>query len=168
MRSSWRTEWQGGASPGKRASCIAAAMVCSFLVCGLLFRAAGASPTAAFVALMTGGFGSWRAVTETLVRATPLILTGLATAVAFRARIWNIGAEGQVFAGAMLAYFCQTAVADSHPLVQVAVVILGALAGGALYAGVAAALKTRFNVDEDHLNGDAQLHHPLRPIDAAA
>jgi simple sugar transport system permease protein len=148
MRSGWRIEWQSDASLGKRMACIAAAMVCSLLVCALLFHAAGASPTSAFGALLTGGFGSWRALTETLVKSTPLIFTGLATAVAFRARIWNIGAEGQVFAGAMLAYVCQTAVAGSHPVIQISAVILGALAGGALYAGLAAVLKTRFGVDE--------------------
>ena len=50
-----------------------------------------------------GALGSRFALTETLTRATPLILTGLAAAVAFRARLWNIGAEGQLYAGALAA-----------------------------------------------------------------
>jgi ABC-type uncharacterized transport system permease subunit len=50
-----------------------------------------------------GGFGSVFAWTETLTRATPLILTGLAATVAFKARLFNIGAEGQLYAGALAA-----------------------------------------------------------------
>ena len=53
--------------------------------------------------LLQGGFGSVFAWSETLTRATPLILTGLAAAVAFRARLFNIGAEGQLYAGALAA-----------------------------------------------------------------
>ena len=53
--------------------------------------------------LLSGAAGSLFAVTETLTRATPLIFTGLAAAVAFRARLWNIGAEGQLYAGALAA-----------------------------------------------------------------
>ena len=58
---------------------------------------------AAYALLLEGGFGSRFAWTETLTRATPLILTGLAAAVAFRARLYNIGAEGQLYAGALAA-----------------------------------------------------------------
>jgi ABC-type uncharacterized transport system permease subunit len=54
-------------------------------------------------ALLRGGFGSVFAWTETLTRATPLILTGLAATVAFKARLFNIGAEGQLYAGALAA-----------------------------------------------------------------
>ena len=57
----------------------------------------------AYALLLEGGFGSRFAWSETLTRATPLILTGLAVAVAFRARLYNIGAEGQLYAGALAA-----------------------------------------------------------------
>ena len=53
--------------------------------------------------MFDGGFGSRFAWSETLTRATPLMLTGLSAAVAFRARLWNIGAEGQLYAGALAA-----------------------------------------------------------------
>ena len=53
--------------------------------------------------MFAGGFGSRFAWSETLTRATPLMLTGLSAAVAFRARLWNIGAEGQLYAGALAA-----------------------------------------------------------------
>lgn len=136
------------ASPLRRAVWTASALLLAVLLSAILFLAAGASPAAAFAALLKGAFGSWRSTSETLVAATPLIFTGLATAVAFRARIWNIGAEGQVFAGAMFAYWVQHGLAGASPFIQLPVVVLGGLAGGGLYAALASVLKTRFNVDE--------------------
>ena len=59
-----------------------------------------------------GAAGSLFALTETLTRATPLIFTGLAAAVAFRARLWNIGAEGQLYAGALAAVALGTGAID--------------------------------------------------------
>lgn len=135
-------------NPIRTAIWVTASLLLAVLLSALLFQAAGASPAAAFAALLKGAFGSWRTTSETLVAATPLIFTGLATAVAFRARIWNIGAEGQVVAGAMFAYWCQHGLAGFPPLIQLPVIVLGGLAGGGLYAALAAILKTRFNVDE--------------------
>ena len=65
----------------------------TLLVGSLLVAWAGAPVGRAYALLLEGGFGSRLALTETLTRATPLILTGLAAAVAFRARLYNIGAE---------------------------------------------------------------------------
>lgn len=146
-RFGWRVV-RTDAGAGRRALWLAASLLLALLLSAMLFAAAGASPVAAFAALLKGAFGSWRTTSETLVAATPLIFTGLATAVAFRARIWNIGAEGQVFAGAMFAYWCQHGLAGASPVLQLPVVVLAGLAGGGLYAGLAAILKTRFNVDE--------------------
>ena len=64
---------------------------------------AGANPLDAFGLMVKGAFGSVFAIAETLTRATPLIFTGLAAAIAFRAKLWNIGAEGQLYAGALAA-----------------------------------------------------------------
>ena len=72
-------------------------------VSSLLVAWAGAPVGRAYALLLEGGFGSRFAWSETLTRATPLILTGLAAAVAFRARLYNIGAEGQLYAGALAA-----------------------------------------------------------------
>ena len=64
---------------------------------------AGADLAGAYRQMAVASLGSWFALSETLTRATPLILTGLAVAVAFRARLWNIGAEGQLYLGAVTA-----------------------------------------------------------------
>ncbi len=144
----WRLEALGEVPMRRRASAIACALGAALVLCGLLFLAAGANPLTAFAALFKGAFGSWRTATETLVKATPLIFTGLAAAVAFRARLWNIGAEGQVFAGAMFAYWVQHGLAGQPAALQLPVVIVGAMVGGALYAGLAGLLKTAFRIDE--------------------
>src|SRR5262245_32728097 len=67
----------------------------------ILIASSGASIAAAAAAFWQGAFGSRGAILETLVQATPLIFIGLAMVVAFRAKVWNIGGEGQFFAGAM-------------------------------------------------------------------
>ena len=76
----------------------------AIIAVGLLVMATGYPPGPALSALWRGSFGSpYVIVSTTLVRATPLILTGLAVAIAFRASVWNIGAEGQFLAGATAA-----------------------------------------------------------------
>ncbi|MBS0564856.1 MAG: ABC transporter permease [Proteobacteria bacterium] len=144
----WRIEVVRDATPRRRALSLAAVMLLALALCGLLLRAAGADPGTALAALVRGAFGSLNAATETLVRATPLIFTGLAAATAFRARVWNIGAEGQVFAGAICAYGLSHGLAGLSPLVQLPVVLAGAMIGGAAWAGLAGLLKTACRVDE--------------------
>lgn len=83
----------------------------------------------------------------TLVRATPLLITGLAVALAFRAGIWNIGAEGQLLAGAVVAAWIGTAW-TGPAILALPVIMAGALVAGACWAAIPALLKTRFAVLE--------------------
>ena len=76
-----------------------AAVAATLALTSLLVLAAGASPLSVFYLVAKGAAGSQFAFLETLTRATPLIFTGLAIAVAFRARLWNIGAEAQLYMG---------------------------------------------------------------------
>lgn len=132
----------------RRAIATILALVASLLVCLLALQLAGANITEAVGALLGGAMGSQRALLETLVRATPLIFTALAAAIAFRGRIWNIGAEGQLMAGAIAAYWAYTVFANWPPLLIAPIVILAGFAGGALLGTLAALLKVRFGVDE--------------------
>ena len=128
------------------------AIVFTLMVSALLVIWAGAPVGQTYRLLFSGAFGSVVAWSETLTRATPLILTGLAAAVAFRARLFNIGAEGQLYGGALAAI----AVGGLHggtgldwpvwllfPLMLAA----AALAGALLLLGPAL-LKVRLGVDE--------------------
>lgn len=127
---------------------IVLAILAAFLVAAALLLTANANPAEAFVALFKGAFGSWRAITETLVKATPLLLTGLAAAIAFRARVWNIGAEGQLFVGAMAGYFAYTLFGSLSRLPLFMLIVIFAFTGGAAYGWLAGALKVQFQVDE--------------------
>lgn len=128
------------------------AVAVTLLIGAGLISWAGAPAGRAYALLFDGAFGSRFALSETLTRATPLILTGLAAAVAFRARLFNIGAEGQLYAGALAA----VAIGGQHasgaiglpvPLLFVLMVAGGALAGAVLLLGPAW-LKARLGVDE--------------------
>lgn len=105
--------------------------------------------TDALMAFWEGAFGSGYAiVSATLVRATPLLFVGLAVALAFRAGVLNIGAEGQLILGAIAASAVALALPTSpRPLVIVLMMLAGGLAGG-LWAGIAAALRRTFGVLE--------------------
>ena len=106
-------------------------------------------PQRRMLALFRGSLGSGYAITSgTLVRATPVILTGLSVAIAFRAGVFNIGAEGQLLAGAAAAAGISLfpVVGSSYASSWIALVA-GACAGGA-WAGVAALLRARFRVLE--------------------
>lgn len=124
-----------------------AALTLGLLVALLL--ATGHDPGVALRALARGAFGSWYAFTSaTLVRAIPLALTGLAVAIAFRAGLLNIGAEGQLLAGAAATTAVLGASTGVSPVIALPVALLGGMACGALWAGLAALLRQRYGVLE--------------------
>jgi general nucleoside transport system permease protein len=134
----------------KRSSGLALAFVVA-LVMGMagVLAATGFDVPRAAAALVTGSLGSWYAIgSGTLVRATPLILTGLAVGIAFRAGVFNIGAEGQFIVGATAAAAVALTLGSApSALVLPLVLVSGALAGGA-WASIAAVLRVRFRVLE--------------------
>ncbi len=108
----------------------------------------GESVTNAYFFLIKGAFGSRFAAAETLTRAIPLILTGLAAAVAFRAKFWNIGAEGQLYCGALAATALGSGLITLPPALMIPFLFLvGALAGG-LALLLPVYLKSKLKVDE--------------------
>ncbi len=129
------------------------AVAFTMLVSALLVLWAGAAVTQTYGLLLQGGFGSVFALSETFTRAIPLMLTGLAATVAFKARLFNIGAEGQLYAGALAA----VAVGGLHggtgfdqvplPVLFLLMMLAAALAGALLLLGPAL-MKARLGVDE--------------------
>ena len=153
-RQAWPLRFERRAEPSRGWQLAAPFVAVAFTlaVASLLVAWAGAPVGRSYALLLEGAFGSRFAITETLTRATPLIFTGLAAAVAFRARLFNIGAEGQLYAGALAA----VAVGGLHDgtgfelatwLLFPAMITAAMLAGALLLLGPAL-LKSRLGVDE--------------------
>ncbi|MCB2143766.1 MAG: ABC transporter permease, partial [Rhodobacteraceae bacterium] len=114
----------------------AAALGATLAFAMALALAAGADPLAVLGLMIKGAAGSKFALLETLNRATPLIFTGLAVAVAFRAKLWNIGAEAQLYAGAIVTVLLGTgALGLPWPLLLPVSALFAALAGALVLLG---------------------------------
>lgn len=126
-----------------------AAIVAALVLGSVLIGMAGVNPLGAYAHLVDGAFGSRLAITETLTRATPLILTGLAAAVAFRCRLWNIGGEGQFYVGALMTAWLGHSIVTvlPAPLAFAVIVASGMFVGALLLAGPAL-MRLKFGVDE--------------------
>ena len=133
--------WRAGLAP-------VAAVAASLLIGSGLILWTGEPVLNAYGLLFQGALGSTFALKETLTRSIPLIFTGLAAAVAFRAKFYNIGAEGQLYCGALAVTFFGTGLIGLPPILMVPFLMLvGALAGGAILI-VPVLLKTHLKVDE--------------------
>ena len=122
--------------------------ILALLLAAIPLKFAGAPLAESYFQLFNGVFGSTFAFSEMLTRATPLIFTGLAVTLAFRARLWNIGAEGQLYLGALAAVAVGTGVIDAPAFILIPVIILAGCCAGAAGMAIPAALKTRFGADE--------------------
>lgn len=123
-------------------------MAFALTVLGVVLVTTGHQPAPALAALVRGSVGSWFAIGSTIVRAVPLALAGLAVALAFRAGLLNIGAEGQLLIGASAATATGVLLGASPSIVAIPVMLTcGALAGG-MWALIAGELRRRFGVLE--------------------
>lgn len=124
----------------------------SALVIGaLIIMATGSSFSdvlTAYRALFMGAFGSPRALSETLVAATPLIMAGLAVALAFRAGLFNIGGEGQILIGGLFAVIIGFSISGIPAPIHVTLAILGGVLGGALWGAIPGYLKAKTGAHE--------------------
>jgi ABC-type uncharacterized transport system permease subunit len=127
----------------------AAALFVTALVAALLLWLGGYDPLRAAEAMWSGAFGSRDQILSiTLVRSAPLMLTGLAVALAFKAGVWNIGAEGQLYAGAIAAVWVGLEGGTMPAWILLPAVLVAAGTAGALWALVPALMKLRLGVGE--------------------
>ena len=143
-----RLEPRVSASPVRQAAASLGAVAAALALAAIPLATAGAPIGRAFALMAAGAAGSVFAWSETLTRATPLLFTGLAAAVAFRARLYNVGAEGQLYAGALAAVAVGTGAVELPAFFLVPLILAAAaLAGGLLMLGPTL-LKVRLGVDE--------------------
>lgn len=120
----------------------------SLLIGALIMMANGRSPLVGYSALIEGAFGSNYKIANTIAKTVPLVLTGLATAIAFSSGISNIGGEGQLYLGAFSAALIGISfTALPKPISILLAILVGALVGG-LYAYFPGVLKVKLGVDE--------------------
>lgn len=123
------------------------AIVMALLGGGIIISVLGFNPIHAYQSLIKGSLGNNNAIGETLIKATPLIFTGLSYAIAKRCGIINLGAEGQLYMGGLTATMVGTMVDLPLPIHLPLTLIAGFL-GGALYGMLVGVLKTRFGASE--------------------
>jgi ABC-type uncharacterized transport system permease subunit len=125
-----------------------AAIAITFALTAAIVLAAGESPFRAYDEFLLTPLSSEFRVLEVLVSSTPILFTGAAVAVAFRAGYWNIGAEGQLLAGAIAAAWLGTVVDGFPRIASLPLMVLGGAVAGAVWALPPALLRVRFGIDE--------------------
>jgi general nucleoside transport system permease protein len=117
------------------------AVLLAVLIGAIILLISGANPIHAYAALLRGSFGSSTAFGRTLEKATPLILNGLAVAFAFKAGMFNIGAQGQLLFGAITAAFLGFSIHGLPPYIHMPLALLGGALAGGLYGLIPGVLK---------------------------
>ncbi len=102
----------------------------------------------AYGVMLKGAFGSLHGIADTLVKTTSLLLLGLAVAVAFKCKVWNLGTEGQLYIGALGATLIGISIIGSIPILGIIAMLAAGFVFGGCFALVPAALKVRFGISE--------------------
>ena len=126
-------------------------VIIAFIVSGIILKIIGGEPLRVARFFYEATFGSWATFSDTIVKATPLIMVGLACAVAFKMKLWNIGAEGQFYIGAFaasLVVLIPMVSPDSPKVVVIGLMIVMGMLGGAIWGFFPGYLKARFQVNE--------------------
>lgn len=127
------------------------ALIVALFIGGILIAAAGGDPLRSYIHIARASFGNVGVLSDTIVKATPILLTSLACAVAFRMRLWNIGAEGQFIMGAWGASAIVLAPVlppETSRWIFIPVMMLAGMIAGAFWGFIPGYLKAKFNVNE--------------------
>lgn len=127
------------------------AIVVALLISGVILALVGADPLRVYVHIVVSSFGGLGVISDTLVKATPLILTGLACSLAFRMRLWNIGAEGQLLMGAWAAsavVLLKILPEDTPSIIVLSAMLVAGFLGGAFWGLIPGVLRAKFAVNE--------------------
>ncbi|MCK4515641.1 MAG: ABC transporter permease, partial [Spirochaetaceae bacterium] len=124
------------------------AVVTTLVLSAIPILIAGGNLWQSYYYLFYGALGTRFNLLETFVKASPLIFTGLAVAFAFRAKFWNIGAEGQLAAGAIVATWIGISGGGAPAIILLPAIMIGGFLAGGAWAAVPALLKTKLKVDD--------------------
>lgn len=125
-----------------------ASILLAFAVGSFIIMAIGENPLEVFQLLINGAFGSKTNVGETLLKSTTLMLTGLSYAFAYRCGLINIGAEGQLFMGALFSAIGGIYIKGLPMIIHIPIVLIMAVIGGGIWGLIAGWLKNRFGANE--------------------
>lgn len=131
----------------KQIIAILLAILCGFIVTAIILAATGYNPFEAFGALFRGIYSRPKYLSNTIIKSTPIILTGLSVAFAFKTGLFNMGAEGQYIVGTIAAVTVGVTL-DLPAVIQIPVILLAGAAAGALYGGIVGFLKAKFGIHE--------------------
>ena len=123
-------------------------LVAAFIASAAILLIADKDPLATYQRIFDRAFFAPGALTSTLVTATPLLLTGLAAAAAFRMRLWNIGGEGQLYLGAIGASGVGIALQHRSAPILIGGMVVGGLVAGAAWAVIPGLLRAYLNTNE--------------------
>ncbi len=124
------------------------AVLAALVVGAGMLLALGANPVQAYGALLEGAFGSGNAIAETAVKAVPLLLVGLGICISFRGNVINIGGEGQMIIGAVLATLAGLSLPTWPGWIIIPLAMVVGFIGGAIWGGIPGLLKAYFRVNE--------------------
>ncbi len=124
------------------------AVLLALLIGAVMLLSLGADPVSGYATMFRAAFGSLDGFSETAIKSIPLLLIGVGICIAFRANVINIGGEGQMVVGALLATIIALAFPALPSLVLIPMVLLAGAVGGAFWGAIAGALKAWFNVSE--------------------
>lgn len=123
------------------------AIFLGFIVATIILAIAGYNPFEAFGALFSGMFSRPKYISNVIIKSTPIIMTGIALAFAFKTGLFNIGAEGQYITGTIAAVIVGYSF-NFHPILQIPLVLLAGTLAGAVWGSVVGFLKARFGIHE--------------------
>ena len=145
MKNSFQSEWM---SKLIDALLPVFATLAALVIGAFMLLVLGVNPLTAYKALWDGAFGSQNSIAETLVKATPLLLVGLGICISFRGDVINIGGEGQMIIGGLMATWIGLTFTDLPGWLIIMLAMLAGFLGGAIWGGIPGYLKAYFNVNE--------------------
>jgi ABC-type uncharacterized transport system, permease component len=123
------------------------AIFTALVIAGIAIFFSGSNPIKAYLALVAGAFGDQDSIITTIIKTTPLLITGLGVALAFRGGLFNIGVEGQLFIGSIAAVIVGTKL-NAPAFIHIPLTILAGVLAGALWAAIPGYLKAKYGANE--------------------